>query len=149
MRIFSCKQSRPILTILSKERKYRKDIQIHRKLENHAWKLEYKGARWTQVTPQEVWTFTSTPLTRMLTSYIPLCLPLVAIQSPGSECLIGWAYHGWAEEESGPLNFSEMGIAFSLRLATMVNSPKRVIQMLMEEGAGEEGLDNGCQKINK
>lgn len=64
---------------------------------------------------------------------------------------IPWLCHGSAEEESGPLNFSEMGIAFSLRLATMLNSPKRVIQMLMEEGGGEEELDNGGQKkkINK
>lgn len=78
-----------------------------------------------------------------------LCLHPVRIQSPGSKCLIGWAYHGttrkWVEEDLGPLNFcscSEVGvwgegtlrIVPSVRLTTKLNSPKREIQAETEGG---------------
>lgn len=160
MRIFSREQSRPMLAILIKERIYWKDLRgtpNPQEARESCLKIGVRGGQMNQGYPTGIaWPFTSTPMRMILTSNIPfvcasLGQDLKSWDRVSTWLSMPWLCQGVSWGRIGTLNLcscSEMGegalgIAFSLRLATRLNFPKREIQMLN----GEEGmLDNGWQQ---
>lgn len=116
MRVFSRKQSRPMLAILSKERLYWKDLggpprSLQQNGRESCLKARLQESQINQghLTGAVALHHHTCKKDLGLQSSLCLCFHSVRIQSPGSKCLIGWAYHGttrkWVEEEPGPLNF--------------------------------------------